>query len=391
MASAEAHARSRRVYVDWARAIAVLLMIEAHTLDAWTRPADRHGVWFRDAAVLGGFAAPLFLWLAGLAAVLSATRLAERTGSRMQAVDAIARRGLEIFILAFLFRLQAFIVSPGSYTVTLFRVDILNVMGPALVVSGLVWGCAATARGRVAAFGLLAFAMAMVTPIVRAAAFVDDLPLWFQWYVRPFGDYTTFMLLPWAGFVFAGGASGVLIAAVRDEPSERRLQAILAATGAALIVLGFYTAAKPSIYNASSFWTSSPTWFAIRVGILMLALAAIYAIEQAVGHDNTNARGWQGPLSAMGRSSLFIYWIHVELVYGYASWLWRHRLPLWGTAIAWAMFSWLMYRAIGVRDRLVGRFAEWQNGRKAQWQHGNGNGWMAEWLNGRKAGRQKGH
>ena len=51
----------RRAYVDWARGIAVLLMIEAHTVDAWTRSADRHSVMFRDAIVLGGFAAPLFL------------------------------------------------------------------------------------------------------------------------------------------------------------------------------------------------------------------------------------------------------------------------------------------------------------------------------------------
>ena len=40
------------------------------------------------------------------------------------------------------------------------------------------------------------------------------------------------------------------------------------------------------------------------------------------------------PLERLGPHSLFIYWIHVELVYGYSSWLWRHRLPLWGTAIA---------------------------------------------------------
>src|SRR6185369_17843519 len=69
---------SRRVYIDWARGIAVLVMIWAHTMDAWTRAADRHGVAYRDAAVLGGFAAPLFLWLAGLAVVLAATRTAER-------------------------------------------------------------------------------------------------------------------------------------------------------------------------------------------------------------------------------------------------------------------------------------------------------------------------
>ena len=28
---------SRRGYIDWLRGISVLIMIEAHTLDAWTR------------------------------------------------------------------------------------------------------------------------------------------------------------------------------------------------------------------------------------------------------------------------------------------------------------------------------------------------------------------
>ena len=134
----------RRVYVDWARGIAVLLMIEAHTSDAWTRlsPSVRRTIAFRDATVLGGFAAPLFLWLAGLAVVLAAARAAERSGSRRAAVEMICRRGLEIFILGFLFRLQGFIITPGSHPVTLFRVDILNIMGPAIAIAGIVWGLA---------------------------------------------------------------------------------------------------------------------------------------------------------------------------------------------------------------------------------------------------------
>jgi uncharacterized membrane protein len=358
MPTEEKHSRPRRLYIDWARAIAVLLMIEAHTLDAWTRPADRHGVWFRDAVVLGGFAAPLFLWLAGLAVVLSATREAERTGSRLRAVDTVARRGLEIFILAFLFRLQAFLASPGSSPVMMFRVDILNVMGPAIVAAGLVWGCAATARGRVVAFAVLAAAMAMVTPIVREAAFIDTLPIWGQWYLRPFADYTTFLLLPWAGFVFAGGAVGVLIAAAGDQGAERRLQVVLAGTGAVLVALGFYTASRPSIYHASAFWTSSPTWFAIRLGILLLALAALSGLADVAA----KARIGVPALETLGRSSLFVYWIHVELVYGYASWLWRNRLPLWGTALGCLLLSVLMYHAIGLRDRLVGEWRRRQRG-----------------------------
>ena len=164
--------------------------------------------------------------------------------------------------------------------------------------------------------------------------------------------------------MFAGGAVGALIAVAREAPAERRLHAILGASGVALIALGFYTAARPSIYASSSFWTSSPTWFAIRVGILMVALTVVYAAEVAFAALKRRSDVAQGfspaidPLAKLGRNSLFIYWIHVELVYGYASWGWRHRLPLWGTAIAFIPFCVLMYRAIGWRDLLVGK---WRN------------------------------
>ena len=182
--------------------------------------------------MLGGFAAPLFLWLAGLAVVLAATRAAERTGSRRAAVEMICRRGLEIFILGFLFRLQGFIITPGSHPVTLFRVDILNIMGPAIAVAGVVWGLARTTTARVFGYAAIAAAVARwLTPIVRTSHAVDALPIWLQWYVRPFGEFTIFTLFPWAGFVFAGGAVGALIAAARDERAERRLQAILGAVG----------------------------------------------------------------------------------------------------------------------------------------------------------------
>jgi len=343
----------RRAYIDVARGVAVLLMIEAHTTDAWTRAASKHTVAFRDATILGGFAAPMFLWLAGVAVVLAAGRAEARTGSRAAAVDGICRRGLEIFILAFLFRLQAFIVSPGGHPVTIFRVDILNVMGPAIALAAVIWGCVATNAARVWLFSSATTIVAMASPIVRAAPWVDRLPTWLQWYVRPAGDYTTFTLFPWMAFVFAGGAVGAVVASARDARAESRVQAWLALAGAALVALGFVTAARPSIYAASSFWTSSPTWFAIRLGVMMVALAGLYATVRL-----THVAPRAAPFARLGRSSLFIYWIHVELVYGYASWLWRGRLPLWGTALAFATFSTLMYGVLVLRDRLTGGLDE---------------------------------
>jgi uncharacterized membrane protein len=344
-------ARERRRYIDWARGLAVLVMIEAHTFDAWTRYTSRVGHNYRNLTVLGGFAAPLFLWLAGVALVLSAERTLERTGSRREAAAAICRRGLEIFILAFLFRVQAFIVSPGSAVVMIFRVDILNIMGPGIVLAGLIWWLAEGVWTAAIAFTVLTSGVAMMTPIIRGAQWVNALPRWGQWYVRPEADYTNFTMFPWVGFLLAGAAVGALIAAARDSREEGRLQLVLGGAGALFVAAGFYTATLPSLYHPrSSFWYTSPTFFAIRLGVMMLALTLLYALQAGIGR-------WAGklmiPIERIGRSSLFIYWIHVELVYGYATWPLRHRLTLWQMAVAYALFCAAMYGALILRDRVV--------------------------------------
>jgi len=340
---------SRRRYIDWARGIAVLIMIQAHALDAWTRLAARSSKTFGYLLVLGGFAAPLFLWLAGVGLVLSAERVVARTGRRADAAAAVVRRGAEIFILAFLFRLQAFVISPGSAPVTLFRVDILNVMGPAMAFSGLAWATGRTRRGAVVACSLAATALAMATPLIRQAGWVSLLPTWLQWYLRPFGDHTTFTLLPWAGFVFAGAAYGSILGGATDRDSEGRTVGLLGLAGAVVLVLGLFTASQPPIYRASNFWTSSPTYFAVRTGILMLALGVLFA---ATWLEKYLPRPF-AILERFGRNSLFIYWIHVELVYGYTTWVIHRKLPLWGTALAYVVFCCAMFAAIILRDRIA--------------------------------------
>ncbi len=335
-------------------------MIEAHALDAWTRTADRSSTLFGYLMLVGGFAAPLFLWLAGVALALSGESALSRGHSRQSATKAIVARGAEIFILAFLFRLQAFIVSPGSAAVTIFRVDVLNVMGPGMAAAGVAWGVAGGRRRAAVVCALAATGLALVTPIVRQAAWVDELPIWFQWYLRPSGAHTTFTLLPWAGFVFAGATCGALLGIARAR-RQGRIPGVLGFNGIAVMALGYYAATLPSIYATSSFWTSSPTYFAIRVGVMMLALAALAALS---------LRGRCAPvlgvLERFGRNSLFIYWIHVELVYGYATWVVHRRLPIWGAICGYVAFCMLMHGMIGLRDRLVTSWRASRGAKRAQ-------------------------
>jgi uncharacterized membrane protein len=213
-----------------------------------------------------------------------------------------------------------------------------------------MWALAARPAMLALVYAAGATIIAMLTPIVRTAGVIGALPLWVQWYVRPSGEYTTFTGFPWAGFVFAGAACGVVLASA-SKSREARLHVAFAGVGVALVALGAYTSIRPAIYQQSSFWTSSPTWFAIRVGLMMTGLALAYAASRSTaGHDIELAFH---PIERFGRSSLFVYWIHVELVYGIFSRLWRGRLPIWGAVTAWVVFSALMYGAVIVRDRLV--------------------------------------
>jgi len=189
----------------------------------------------------------------------------------------------------------------------------------------------------------------MLTPVVRTATAVNWLPIWVQWYVRPSGDNTTFTGFPWAGFVFAGAATGMLLAAGRESHAENRSHVRLAFGGILTIAAGFYCATRPSIYADSSFWTTSPTYFAIRAGVLMATLASLYVIERLLA----DRRDMLSPLARLGRHSLFVYWIHVELVYGYATWGLHRRLPFWVAVAAYAMFAVLIYAAVVLRDRVV--------------------------------------
>jgi uncharacterized membrane protein len=329
----------------------VLIMIQAHTLDAWTARSERSSELFRQLIFLGGFAAPTFLFLSGVGLVFSGERTLAREGRWTRAGEEIITRGLQLFALAFLFRLQAFVVSPGSPLVTVFRVDILNVMGVGVAVAGLVWLVAGTRLRAALVCAAAAAAAAILTPVIRDAAWVGSLPVWFQWYLRPSGEHTTFTLLPWVGFVFAGAAWGLLAGRWGDDRREGRLHRSTAVAGAALIGFGAYAASRPPLFAASEFWTSSPAYFTIRTGVLLCGLSLAYiAARAAVPH------GWSmRPLERLGRASLFVYWIHVELVYGYASWPWRHRLLVWQTMVGCAAFCCVMYAAVLLRDHVANK------------------------------------
>jgi uncharacterized membrane protein len=303
--------------------VGVVLMVLAHVVDAWTRDADRDRTAFYWTAFVGGLAAPVFLFLAGLGTALSGASKLRAGATRREATLALARRGWIIFGLAFVFRAQSLALGWGA-PIGFLKVDILNVLGPALVVAAVVWGAAGSTAGRVVAACAATVALAMASPLIRTAAWIDALPAPLQWYWRPTPGHTNFTLVPWAAFALAGVGAGAALAAARTERDERRLQAALALVSVAVAGVAYWASFQPTIYppGRSTFWGASPSFFFLRLGIVGSLLPLAWSLRRRL----PEALG--GPLAVVGAASLFAYWVHVELVYGGIAIPLKRRVPL---------------------------------------------------------------
>jgi uncharacterized membrane protein len=356
--------QNRRAYIDWMRGLSVLFMIEIHSFDSWTRVAERKTAGYFLADFIGGLAAPIFLFLAGVSVVMAGAARTRRTGDRAQAAWSVQKRGWEIFGLAFLFRLQSYILSPGATLRGIFKADILNIMGPSIAAAAYLWGRLSNRAVRLVTFAALAIGFTAVTPLIRMLAWPDA--TLFGWYIKPVSKMSVFTFFPWAGFVFAGALLGEILNEAKTAAEEWRMNQRFFFAGVILIAGGYGAAYLPSPYPAglSNFWTTSPTYFLIKIGIMLVLMSAIYLyVQRPLSSSPRNPAS--SPILEFGRSSLFVYWIHVEIAYGLFSHPLHQRLLVWQSLAAFVVFAALLYRATVLKTRLMAAWGSRQSARQS--------------------------
>jgi uncharacterized membrane protein len=325
-------------------------MVLTHVTDSWTSPAAKQSEPYFALIFIGGLASTSFLFLAGVATAMSAAAKARREGSLQSGAALARRRGWEIFALGLVFRVQAQVLGFAPL-MNVFKVDMLNTMGLAIVAASYLWQLSPDRRVRLPMLALATTSITMLTPLVRSVGWLSPLPDPIEAYIRPAGPYAAFPLFPWAGFVFGGALVGELVDATRT--AARRaigLQiavAVVAVTGA---WLAWTASFQPALFANASFWHDSPTFFFIRLGIVALGLPVAWVVERLL------PPGWLQPLVTLGRSSLFVYWIHVEMVYGVIAEPLKGTLPLWASVVATAAMSLLLYGLVLLKNRWLERY-----------------------------------
>ncbi len=304
----------RLAYIDWMRGLACVLMFQTHCYDSWMSPEAKKSSSLIAWSRLGGtLPAPLFIFLAGVSFALVTEKLREKGIERNAIAKQTILRGAEIFGMGLLFRVQEFGLGyPWSPWTDLLRVDVLNILGLSMMLMGVL--CWATGEGAVAAAAAI---VALVTPPLWTTYRPSFLPWPLESYINGVHIFKEpqpwlFPLFPWSAFAFAGLAAGFFLFSDFARRREGLAFAALGATGIVVCCLSvLFDSSRVRLYAVYDYWHSNPNFLLMRCGILLVILFLVYAWCRW----GFAQKGFS-PIIQLGNTSLLVYWVHIEFVYG---------------------------------------------------------------------------
>lgn len=363
--------QSRLAYIDWMRGFACLVMFQTHCYDAWLSESARHSRFFWWSQLGGTLPAPLFLFLAGISFALVTDRMRERGASTGLVARTTILRGAEILGLGLLFRLQEWLLggTKGPWT-DLFRVDILNTIGVSMMLMGAVCWIAGISFGSNAKSGalriwnvLLAAAVGMTISLISPMIWTTWRPRFLPWFLETYinGVHVfdkpqawLFPIFPWSALAFAGLMAGFILLTKWARAHVAETVALLTIGGAAIGVLAWWLDSLPTtLYANYDFWHTSPNFFLIRVGLVAMVLGMAYVWCRW----GAGLRGFS-PMIEMGKCSLLVYWVHIELVYGGLSIMTHHDHTIGQATFGFAVIFVSMVLLATIRNGTKGRGKE---------------------------------
>ena len=163
-----------------------------------------------------------------------------------------------------------------------------------------------------------------------------------------------FPLFPWSAFAFAGLAVGFFL--FTDFAKRKEALAFAALGGAGILDCAlsvFFDSSSIHLYAVYDYWHSNPVFFLMRCGILLAILFLAYAWCRW---------GWAqkgfSPMIRLGDTSLLVYWVHLEFVYGRFSILTKRANSIQTASLGLlAIFLSMLVLSV-LRTKLKGRGAE---------------------------------
>jgi fucose 4-O-acetylase-like acetyltransferase len=227
-------------------------------------------------------------------------------------------RARYLLVIGILFHFQMWATAFGqSEWANIFKVDILNCM--AVTIALLAPLALLNTQQRVRYGALAGFAIACGSP------FVTQMNLsWMNPFLRNYfvPSHSFFSLFPWGAFVAFGLCCGSVLRQVKEDDLPR-VMPWAGLIGLVLISASRFAADLPfSLYPKADFWLDSPLLILIKLGVILLISCWAFLMTRYV-----NPHGWSF-VRQLGTTSLLVYWVHTELVYGRWLGAWKEALTV---------------------------------------------------------------
>lgn len=347
-------------FIDLMRALAVLMMVQGHTIDTFLADSFRSfdsplfSAWW----TVRGLTAPIFLFTAGTVF----TYLLRRRNLPFSANPRIGKGIKRFFLLiitAYLMRYPSSRlfnfegVTPEQWK-TFYAVDVLHLIAFGILFVMVLAFIAEKLRVKdsylFGAAALISFALYQPFSQINWISFLP-LPLAGYFYN---GTGSFFPLVPWTGYVFSGAFLGSYLAHNADIfNSEKFSLNLFYAALAAFAAAAAGNFVELALYGRSTFWTTSPNLIFFRIGVVL-------SLNSLVSFITLKIKKIPPLLIHIGRHSLMIYVVHVILLYG-SAWtpgLWNafaRSFNIWNSILAAAAMIILMTTMVRLYELLKSR------------------------------------
>ncbi len=304
----------RVVVLDLARFVAMLLMIQGHTIDAlasreWLNiDVFPWSIWH----FLRGFTAPVFLTISGAAHVFANKR--DENGKLLSRITVKrVRMALTLIFIGYLLMFPAanvwdlpFIES--RYWPIFLRANILQLIGISLLMVLALYLLTRTDKALKSSALVVALVITVLSPFVHSINWFDYLPQAIAAYLS-FESGSLFPVFPYAAFMFYGLYIGVLL---KDIERAERVDFILKrfiSFGAIIVLAGYGIKAIIAYLGYESSFRANPGVIIYQVGFVLVGLsccAAFFKLTKKLSYFYI----------LFGKRALFIYILHLVILYG---------------------------------------------------------------------------
>jgi uncharacterized membrane protein len=337
----------RVIFIDLMRAIAVLQMVQGHTIDVVlaaelrTTELPVYAVWY----FLRGMTAPIFMFTAGTVFTYLFHSVKRPFGENYRVKKGL-RRGFLLIFLGYFLKYPTWTIFDFSDVTAdkwqlFISADVLQLIGFSLLILLLILFIAEKLKlNYTATFITITTIIFVASPFIETINWISFLPAPVAAYFYS-GSGSLFPLFPWSGYVIAGGILGCYLAQNPLVFKTARFSKLLAVFGVAFTLVAIFSeiilqALQIQIVDPQA----EPNTIFYRVGFVLLLTSVVSYISLRVNHIPQL-------IILAGRNTLLIYIVHLIILYG-SAWtpginlLWGYSFSGWQSFVAAVIMITLM-------------------------------------------------